>query len=943
MTENIFFRKGEIMESRKTAAKNHWEEYMYEYSPEKIKSRVHNHDLHKDSVEEISALEREALDFLKSDCRCYDETDRSYDENLMCLYHGIHRFMETGSREDAFDIYYCYIYMFFQGKNRKKAEKLLEMLSDFENNASNLVLKHRDHYSHSVYVFLIGLAIYHNNENYRKEYGKAYFDAEECDEKKALHFLRFWGLSALFHDVGYPFEIPFEQIKSYFKISANADVKNGKLPFLAYQQPEYLFDLKRLLSENGVKAEGAEYAAIVDELTDCRKYGEEFKNAEEVSAGSESEESKDSSVKNVTTADVIAAHINRRLKDRQYPEVIYGDTYISNILKKKPVEPNEFDYFMDHALFSSTIMYRELMSIYGVDEILKDYREDKKIYYGIMDALTAIVMHNSLFKFCLRTVAKSNAPGAEKYKEPIKIAEHPLAYLLMFCDELQCWNRTSFGRSSKQELHAWNCIFDFSKENRIEATYLFDAKENDVRINNEGDIEFVRNGTLAKFLTIGEEFLKQKGSYEPKNGEPETWETAIDSYQAKNCKFYRDIEEIVNLTDLTPGGENGLFVAARISAENRFKPGSLSEVRLINLYHLAEELFNRTSDDAIFEKLSLAEQLSYIQTVKKSAEYLDDIGVFFTDEPKNFSERHFSEFTRMEKRYLILKEMERMKSEDIQMFRGGVTDEYLKYINEYPERAAEYFRNEQAYLLEKKKENSDGESVAAQTAKKIGMLLKILDWEYNIYFYPGRTYYDIDYKKETAEKILRQLENEETVNYCPDVLMKMDLYGRIVKEYSRDELYYEEAVDGLMTGAEDLEMAKLYLVHIRSLYKEYALSDANDDDGIYYYNLDRDGKKCILQVDSVDRYDLDGCLFAETLKIVNGDENDMEMKYEKNRIDRTMYYFTKTKDGLTDYTKLYLRIIPEEDYSRIGFEQLMEGCQDMRSFFISKLGLEEIY
>ena len=78
----------------------------------------------------------------------------------------------------------------------------------------------------------------------------------------------------------------------------------------------------------------------------------------------------------------------------------------------------------------------------------------------------------------------------------------------------------------------------------------------------------------------------------------------------------------------------------------------------------------------------------------------------------------------------------------------------------------------------------------------------MLIWEYNIYFYPGRTYYDIDYKKETAEKILRQLENEETVNYCPDVLMKMDLYGRIVKEYSRDELYYEEAVDGLMTGAE---------------------------------------------------------------------------------------------------------------------------------------------
>lgn len=49
---------------------------------------------------------------------------------------------------------------------------------------------------------------------------------------------------------------------------------------------------------------------------------------------------------------------------------------------------------------------------------------------------------------------------------------------------------------------------------------------------------------------------------------------------------------------------------------------------------------------------------------------------------------------------------------------------------------------------------------------------------------------------------------------------------------------------------------------------------------------------------------------------------------------------TAAKNHWEEYMYEY---IPEEDYSRIGFEQLMEGCQDMRSFFISKLGLEEIY
>ena len=47
------------------------------------------------------------------------------------------------------------------------------MLSEHESNASSLLMKHRDHYAHSVYVFLIGLAIYKNLPAVRNAYNES--------------------------------------------------------------------------------------------------------------------------------------------------------------------------------------------------------------------------------------------------------------------------------------------------------------------------------------------------------------------------------------------------------------------------------------------------------------------------------------------------------------------------------------------------------------------------------------------------------------------------------------------------------------------------------------------------------------------------------------------------------------------------------------------------
>ena len=83
--------------------------------------------------------------------------------------------MESGSREDAFDIYYCYCEIFKPfGAGYDTTGLLLEMLSEHETNASSLLMKHRDHYSHSAYVFLIGLAIYRNHAAVRAAYNEKY-------------------------------------------------------------------------------------------------------------------------------------------------------------------------------------------------------------------------------------------------------------------------------------------------------------------------------------------------------------------------------------------------------------------------------------------------------------------------------------------------------------------------------------------------------------------------------------------------------------------------------------------------------------------------------------------------------------------------------------------------------------------------------------------------
>ena len=85
------------------------------------------------------------------------------------LKEAIMNFIKEEDKTSAFDVYTeffdsCKI----MAKGNANIIDLFDVLKYYEENASVLLDKQRDHYVHSVNVFLLGLSIYSQNENFRK-------------------------------------------------------------------------------------------------------------------------------------------------------------------------------------------------------------------------------------------------------------------------------------------------------------------------------------------------------------------------------------------------------------------------------------------------------------------------------------------------------------------------------------------------------------------------------------------------------------------------------------------------------------------------------------------------------------------------------------------------------------------------------------------------------
>ena len=500
------------------------------------------------------------------------------DIDRLCLERELEHFIDSGVAEDAYTVYYCYLEM-FMGKYGRSS-KMIELLSEFESNASSLLMKHRDHYSHSVYVFALGLAIYETNERFRSTFQKFYgFEPNRDGHKAAAFFLEFWGLTSLFHDIGYPFEIPFEQVMAYFEVDRKRR-GDGTL-FLAYHDLDCLSHMD-------------ETAAAHFEHLFHRPFG--------------------------SVEQLLAFGIAKRLGEAYQ----VTEEYLYNTIRTKPTDPNRFGYFMDHAYFSATRLYQELVEERGAEALTEAH----------VDALTAIMLHNSLYKFAI-AFYKSD----EKRKPSLRAELHPLAYLLMLCDELQCWDRTAYGRNSRTELQPMDAEFDFGR-GAIHALYCFDADESE---------------------KIGEYEARYRAWVKSGSTEKPPRLKAYSDMAEKEQRFRTDIEKIVDLSDYP------LTVTTFMrTVDRKSKHTYLSGSSFLHMYDFAVALNGRYQYEGAesgvsaeelerdFDAMSLEYKLTNINQVKGFSKYLNAIGCFYTDRPvdfemlRAFSDEQYAVFAPME-------------------------------------------------------------------------------------------------------------------------------------------------------------------------------------------------------------------------------------------------------------------------------------------------------
>ena len=525
----------------------------------------------------------------------------------------VERFIESGNTYDAFDVYFAYLEIFIG--EYEKCNRMVDLLSEFEKNGSSMLMKHRDHYVHSVYVFILGLAIFETNEAYRETYRIFYKDSIKEGQNIAHHFLEYWGLTSLFHDIGYPFELPFEQVESYFEErelqEKNKKTKRKNWPYISYNNLSLITELsyetrKRVMNIYGWDTKSCPY----------------------------------------TTDELFAWDLEEKL----------GETYhitakkLCDIFMEKPINPDKFGYFMDHAYFSATVLFKELSDTFVQD--------GKQLNASHIDALTAIIMHNSLYKFAI-------AFYKEKGNKPFKAELHPLAYMLMLCDELQCWDRTSYGRNSRSLFYPFDCKFKFSN-NAIKATYMYDDDK--------------------EFKEKIENFEKKYTKYiETKKNNPlsieEKPELKVYGEMINENEFLKDIERIVSL-DKT---QMCLEVGVELGTVNRKKKKTfLSDSNFLHLYRFAVAMHAQYSDikddtqKAVedFNKLSLEYKFSNILQAKKFSEYLNELSCFYTDRSVDFDMK--SKFDDDELVFLGEKEHIRWENEKKSMGWSKATDDIQK-------------------------------------------------------------------------------------------------------------------------------------------------------------------------------------------------------------------------------------------------------------------------
>ena len=351
---------------------------------------------------------------------------------------GIDVFLEKETIYNAYEIYQTF-FMIYQITAENKSDdveeesivtepdtllELVQTMKKYEENTGELIEKQRDHFIHSVNVFLLGLAVYSQNKNYRDMF-EAYVTRTPYKKYYRINgkfsheeFLYRWGVAALFHDIGYPVEIIGKQLKKFINDSV-------KLISSSYGA-DTAIDFKDFEEFNTIVKIEPDFADSYTKNYPKAKFLNLFKPT-------------DIMAQKIAT-DFPKVDVNKVAKHLDAFVDIMGE-----------------NGFIDHGFFSAILV----LNSYGY--LIQKYAKDHDFFfYPIVDSATAILLHNYY-----RNVLK---------KEPFNLPalhpiQSPLAYLLILCDELQEWNRQPFGIKDKNRSHVndLNIVID---DTRLEVDYV---------------------------------------------------------------------------------------------------------------------------------------------------------------------------------------------------------------------------------------------------------------------------------------------------------------------------------------------------------------------------------------------------------------------------------------------------------------------------------------
>jgi len=363
------------------------------------------------------------------------------------LHQAVIEFLENETKDTAFGVYRSFFDSYritLEGKTNPFID-LLDVLLSYEERASTLIDKQRDHYVHSVNVFLLGLCFYSQNPNFREAFDAVNLDKANYpfsyDTKHEEFFYR-WGIASLFHDVGYPVEIIGKQINKFISFATEVDRQGQVKTHLEFDNFEEFNAIAEIRpKQDFIKSyyESHPSCAYVDLL----KPNDLLAHKLHLSLGVD--------LKTVKTA-----------LDR-FPEIMAKSGFI------------------DHGYYSAIIVLRW----YGFLIQSCNYKPEY-FFHPILDSASAILLHN-YYKNVIQKPPFS--------KGPLSPREHPIAYLLILCDELQEWNRTPYGILDKKRNLAEEASVLIT-DKRLEMTYI----DKDTPLPEQFSAD--KEATLSKLLDM---------------------------------------------------------------------------------------------------------------------------------------------------------------------------------------------------------------------------------------------------------------------------------------------------------------------------------------------------------------------------------------------------------------------------------------------------------